>query len=134
MAITELQAAQQIDRLSGLPFFSSLSEAALNELNVAIAEEARDIDEARLAVSALLSDTGRSGNLETNRVPSPGELRSWVRSQRSDNYDTPQPSNGSFCARCRDGRPPGWIHDRRIVRGNEYEFSGRCKCQPGGWV
>jgi len=129
-------AAQQTERLSSLPYFSAIPESGKMELITAMAEEARSDDEARLAISALLADTGRAGNVETNRVPSPGELRLWLQSQRSDKYDTPDyiRGDGRYCERCTNGRPQGWIYEKRMIRGLIYDFSGRCRCQPGGWV
>ena len=151
------EAARIINRLDGLPFFSAMTEAGYKELYSALAQEARSEMEAEEAVTALLSDAGRAGNVETNRVPSPGEIRLWVRAQRQDQYDTPPPASGrSGCgkvfekwehpdggkARCEHG----WVRRRiwKEIRGmvdehggramQPYDFSGRCKCQDGGWV
>lgn len=151
------EAAQQINRLDGLPYFAALSEAGYKELYTALAQEARSEAEAESAITALLSDAARAGSAETNRVPSPGEVRLWVRAQREDQYDTPAPVDSrKGCGRVidawrdPDGEPArcvnGWIRRRewREIRGivdeqgaplyQPYDYSGRCRCQDGGWV
>ena len=151
------EAAAIINRLDGLPYFAALTEAGYRELYTALAQESRSEEEAHSAITALLSDAARASSAETNRVPSPGEVRLWVRSQRPDQYDSPPPASGKRgCGRVidkwrhPDGGPArcegGWIHKRewREIRGmvNEdgtramqpYDFAGRCKCQDGGWV
>lgn len=157
--IGQHEAARLVNRLDCLPFFSALTESGYRELYVAVAQEARSDMEAESAITALLSDVGRAANVDTNRVPSPGELRLWIRAQRDDQYDTPAPiSSKRGCGKVfdgwhyedEDGRHPshcagGWVRCTiwREIRGmvNEdgskamqpYHFSGRCKCE-GGWL
>lgn len=151
------EAARIINRLDCLPFFSQLTETGYKELYTALAQEASSVGEATSAITALLSDAGRAANAQTNRVPSPGEVRLWVRAQRDDQYDTPPPAaSRSGCGRVfagwetAEGQPSqcenGWVRRRiwKEIRGmvNEdgtpamqpYDYSGRCKCQDGGWV
>ena len=125
-----------------------------------LAATARDDHEAHAAVIAILQDQARASSPATNKVPTMGELSTWIMAQRDDQYDTPPPaSSKGGCGKVFDGwtyhdefgfHPSqcqgGWVRRTiwREVRGmvNEdgtkamqpYHFSGRCKCQDGGWV
>lgn len=54
--------------------------------------------------------------------------------EKQSQIETDQDTRVGYCERCINGRPQGWIYEKRLIRGLIYEFSGRCKCQPGGWV
>lgn len=104
MPVSRRTASIQVERLHGLPFFSSIGESGLAELIAAMQSEARSDEEAQLAVSALLGDISRAGSTETNRVPSPGELRAWLQAQRNDKYDSPKPARLEFCGELAPGK------------------------------
>lgn len=157
--IGQHEAARLVNRLDCLPFFSALTESGYRELYLAVAQEARSEMEADAAITALLSDAGRASNVDTNRVPSPGELRLWIRAQRDDQYDTPPPAsskggcgrewpnwryedeNGRHVSKCENGwvRRTIWREIGHMVNEDgtkamqPYHFSGRCKCD-GGWL
>lgn len=157
--IGQHEAARLVNRLDCLPFFSALTESGYRELYSAVAQEARSEMEADAAITALLSDAGRASNVDTNRVPSPGELRLWIRAQRDDQYDTPPPAsskggcgrewpnwryedeNGRHVSKCENGwvRRTIWREIGHMVNEDgtkamqPYHFSGRCKCD-GGWL
>lgn len=157
--IGQHEAARLVNRLDCLPFFSALTESGYRELYLAVAQEARSEMEADAAITALLSDAGRASNVDTNRVPSPGELRLWIRAQRDDQYDTPPPAsskggcgrewpnwryedeNGRHVSKCENGwvRRTIWREIGHMVNEDgtkamqPYHFAGRCKCD-GGWL
>ncbi len=157
--IGQHEAARLVNRLDCLPFFSALTESGYRELYAAVAQEARSEMEADSAITALLSDAGQASNVDTNRVPSPGELRLWIRAQREDQYDTPAPASsrrgcgrafpnwhyedddGRHVSKCEGGwvRRTIWRQIGRLVNEDgtnamqPYHFSGRCKCE-GGWL
>lgn len=55
-------------------------------------------------------------------------------SQQNEQHEQVEETRVGYCERCIHGRPQGWIYEKRMIRGLIYEFSGRCRCQPGGWV
>ena len=136
---------EQILRLDGLIGFASMGQEGYRERAKALFEAAGTRDIAEAAITALLSDTARASNTETNRLPSAGEIRLWVdvvrpkeepvsyREMANEADDDGIPTY--TCGRCRDG----WIFatKRVISKGSsvpqEYEFAGRCKCV-GGWL
>lgn len=99
MQISKAAAARQIERLSGLPYFSQLQPAALDELIKAM--QIGTEEESTAAINALLSDVSRASSADTNRVPSPGELRAWIQSQQEKAkryWESPPPP--THCRRC----------------------------------
>lgn len=158
-----------IGRLASLPYFPSQQPEAVDELVKALANEADSFTQAEAAIAALLGDTCRAENPDTNRSPSPGELRAWVQAEKEADirFDDPSPEP-RFCGRLvpgwtylgfdpatpsQDARKVlmpskcerGWIHRtvwlpakpaRVDENGNDilqpYDYSGRCRCQPGG--
>ena len=128
--ISEEFARQQVNRMQGLPYFSKIGRPGYAELCSTLARTAQDEREAEAAISALLNDEARSQNREMDKVPSPGELRQWVLSQRAAPVEQ-QVSYGQHCDRCRNGRPPGWVTHMRTHRGQQYEYAGKCPaCNP----
>ena len=136
---------EQITRLEGLVGYASMGENGYRERAKALFESAGTRDIAEAAITALLGDTARASNTETNRLPSAGEIRLWVdvvrpkeepvsyREMASESDDDGIPTY--TCGRCRDG----WIFrtKRVIFKGSnvpqEYEYAGYCKCK-GGWA
>jgi hypothetical protein len=144
-------------RLSSLPFFPRGDNDAIAELLLSMARNADSEFQAEAAITALLQDSQRASDAQTNRCPSPGEIKLWLDAQRRS--DAPQyeyvdtPGCGRILPQYShpDGGPGrcerGWIRHRRwvAVKGlvdadgrplrQPYDFSGKCKaCQPGGWV
>lgn len=136
---------EQIMRLDGLVGFASMGEAGYRERAKALFDAAGTADIAAAAITALLNDTARASNTETNRLPSAGEIRLWVDAVRpheeKPSYremagaSADDGARNYTCGRCRDG----WIfHTKRVilkgsVQPQDYEFAGRCRCV-GGWV
>lgn len=150
---------EQILRLDGLVGFASMGKDGYRERAKALLDASPSQDIAEAAIDALLGDTARASNAETNRLPSAGEIKLWVEvvmeSRRAaapgnerartkcdrilQKYEDPEGGP----ARCQNG----WIRHRvwRKVKGmvaedgsdimQPYDFSGRCReCQEGGWV
>lgn len=69
---------EQILRLDGLTGYASMGADGFRERAVALLEAAGTQDIAEAAIDALLGDTARASNPETNRLPSAGEIRLWV--------------------------------------------------------
>jgi hypothetical protein len=111
--------------MAGLPYFGTIGPNGFTELVNALQESAADEWKARAAVDAILADTSRASSPETNRVPSPGELRVWVEAQ-SPTLDEDKPA-GVFCGHCDNG----WVRMNRVYRGMTYGYAGRCVCQGG---
>lgn len=126
---------EQILRLDGLAGYASMGQEGFRERAKALMESAGTEYVAEAAISALLSDTARAASTDTNRLPSVGEIRLWVEAVQPERRATEsggQPPHGGYCDLCRHGRPPGWVHAVKIVKGNRYEFSGKCpRCNPG---
>lgn len=138
MKLADLQfCGKQIMRLEGLSGFGSMTQTGLRERAAALLNAAGTEQLAEAAISALLADTARASNPDTNRLPSVGEIRLWVEAvqpERRYEESSTQTSTGGFCDLCRHGRPPGWITRTRVVKGNHYEFAGKCpRCNPGSY-
>jgi hypothetical protein len=100
MPIDSTTAFEQVMRLSGLPYFGQLQPQAIEEL-VAVLQYSDTEAQAANVISALLADTIRAANPDTNRVPSPGELRIWLHSEQDKRrayWRSPDPP--PFCIRC----------------------------------
>ena len=157
MAISAKAAKGMLARLSVLPWFPTQNPFAQTELETAIREEAKTDLEAHNGISALLADPSRASSAETNRCPTPGELREWIRvARRAAGEDgaaviDPEPTRG-YCQKLvpghknPNGRPAqcerGWISIRTWKRtgrlnadGEELmqpiDWSGRCSCVGG---
>ncbi len=114
MPISYKSAMPQIQRLSGLPYYGTLSHIAIAELVNALASSAPTEEVAQSSVSDLLTDTCRASNIESNRVPSPGELIAWVNARIEASRCWEPPQRPDFCIRCSgSGRigPHGWKPD-----------------------
>lgn len=122
----------QIERMEGLPYYAAIGPHGFQELVNTLQGSSPCEESAKAAVDAILSDTSRASSPETNRVPSPGELIIWLKSQREDQYDSPSNYSGRHCPRCENGRPPGWITFTVTAHGLPYAFAGKCPdCNPG---
>ena len=117
---------RQIERMEGLPYYATIGTHGFTELVNALVDSAASDDIARAAVDAILSDTSRASSPETNRVPSPGELRVWVQAQAPPPLDDQRPAR-QFCGGCESG----WVRATESARGFVYEGVGRCVCQGG---
>lgn len=146
---------EQILRLSGLSGFAGMGETGYQERARALLEYADTEDIARAAIDALLADTARASNPETNRVPSPGEIRLWIESVQPerDYYEPPPPSGETGRPGCGwtststigpDGEPSqcenGWIFvvkrviTKRAPEPIDYIYAGKCpRCHGTAW-
>ena len=88
-------AAAAIDKLDSLPYSHALSAAGRMVLIETLAREAESPGEANSVVMSILTDTMRASFVETNRMPSPGELLLWLRGSR-----TPSARPSPACRRC----------------------------------
>lgn len=88
-------AAAAIDKLDSLPYSHALSAAGRMVLIETLAQEAESPAEANSVVMSILTDTTRASFVETNRMPSPGELLLWLRGSRAPSA-RPSPA----CRRC----------------------------------
>jgi hypothetical protein len=126
-------ADNQLRRMMGIPYFRRIGAEGFAELLRVAVETARQEIELTNAITALLANEARASNRETNVPPTPGELVRWIRQQQpEDAYAEQTQTTRGFCDLCRHGRPPGWITRTRIIKGNHYEFAGKCpRCNPG---
>lgn len=115
---------RQIERLEGLPFYASIGSNGFTELVGTLQNFSASESIAKAAIDALLFDQPRASNSETNRVPSPGELRLWIEAQSPETLDDQRPE-GRYCGHCERG----WIRHATVFRGNRYEGVRRCECQ-----
>ncbi len=122
--LTESFARGQLMRLGALPYFNQIPAIVFAEM-VTILRSSYTEDLCMAAITALQDDLGER--------PTVRDIRRAIVAQNDANPPGPMLA-GKFCERCVSGRPQGWIYEKRFVKGNPYEFSGRCKCQPGGWV
>lgn len=100
MPIDSATALEQVARLSGLPYYGQLLPQAIDEL-IAVLRDADTEAQAANTISAILGDTIRAANPDSNRVPSPGELRIFLHNERDKlriYWRTPEPP--PFCIRC----------------------------------
>ena len=116
--LSETFCRDQLMRLSGTPHFDKLTGRTLSDMVDVLKESAseRICDE---AVSNLQRDL--------DMRPTVADIRRAIDALNYVPY-------GNFCDRCRDSKPSGWLYQKRLIKGKPYEFRGRCKCQPGGWV
>ncbi len=117
--------SDQIRRLSALPYYGTLDPAGFKTLWEALQSVAESEEEAARAITMLLYDEARASNPETNRVPSPGEIRAWVSSLKPDRYEPTQPLG--LCGNCE----AGWVHEEREVDGRLISGVSKCVCQGG---
>jgi hypothetical protein len=129
MPLTKQFCKRQIERMEGLPYYASIGVNGFQELVNALQEAAVTEQIARGAVDAILADTCRAANPETNRVPSPGELRVWVEAQSPAPLDDTRPAR-RFCGYCESG----WVRSTTEYRGMPYALVGRCVCQGGTFI
>lgn len=128
---------EQILRLDGLTGYASMGADGFRERAVALLEAAGTQDIAEAAIDALLGDTARASNTETNRLPSAGEIRLWVEVvQPQKRYAEGGAASRGGCGQCRDG----WIfRTQRVIRPGdtmptEYSCAGKCPtCHGPGW-
>lgn len=130
-------ADSQLRRMMGIPYFRKIGPEGFGELLRVAMETAREDAHLEAAITALLADTARASNRETNVPPTPGELVQWIRQAQGDDvYAEQRCSHRTGCGRC-DG---GWVFvTRRIIpRGQTlpqgYTFAGKCPiCYGPGW-
>lgn len=127
---------EQILRLDGLTGYASMGAEGFRERATALMESAGTEELAAAAISALLADTVRASSVDTNRLPSAGEIRLWAESLKPQRYEESGTTGKSGCGRCEGG----WVFvTRRIIpRGQtlpqEYTFAGKCPtCYGPGW-
>lgn len=128
MSCGKQAAATQLRRLGSLPYFGTITAEAFTDFVDTLADYAETVTEAKSAVDVLLS-ARRLPQTREDVVDAINAARG-AATQRAEDTE----GHRGFCDRCREGRPPGWIYEKRLIKGNPYEFSGRCKCQSGGWV
>jgi len=120
-------ARAQINRLGQLPYFSQMTDEAMTSLVDTLMEQAESAEHATAAITLWLQGC-RSHDA---RLPTDGDLLALLAStspsagQRSD-----APPKKGYCGRC----DRGWIHREITRNGRKYSASGKCTCQPGGWV
>lgn len=126
----------QILRLDGLTGYASMGQEGFQERAKALMEAAGTEELAAAAISALLADTARASSTDTNRLPSPGEIRLWVESLKPQRYEESGTTGGGGCGRCQDG----WVFVvRRIIPPGrtvpeDFTFAGKCpKCKSPSW-
>lgn len=133
------------DQFPNWGFISETTKASLAKF---LAQNARDDHEAHAAVCDLLADTARASSSQTNRVPTTGELKLWLESQRPAHPNPPPPTEKRGCgavfakyqhpdggaARCEDS----WLRTvKRVIptgrtEPEDFEVIGKCpKCYPG---
>lgn len=102
MQLEHSEAADQIERLSCLPYFAQLSPAAIEELIAVLV----GVDDRHgiAAVTNIITDVARASSPATNRVPSPGELRAWIEPmielERAAWAPPEPPKDPTWCLRC----------------------------------
>ena len=129
MPLSKQFCKRQIERMEGLPYYASIGANGFQELVNALQSAAATEEIARSAVDAILADPCRVASPETNRVPSPGELRVWVEAQSPPPLDDTRPDL-RFCGNCNGG----WVPYTREYRGMPYDCVGRCVCQGGTFL
>jgi len=101
--------------MEGLPYYASIGANGFQELVDALQAAAETEDLARAAVGNLLADLARASSPETNRVPSPGELRAWVSAvidAERNVWKSPPPLGHCFrCSGTGKVGQPGWKPD-----------------------
>ena len=99
--LTKVFCAEQIQRLSALPYYTALDQTGFDSLWQALQATAETEAMAEKAISALLADTCRAANPDLNRVPSPGEIRVWVHQQKDrDGRYWRGMEKPDYCLRC----------------------------------
>ena len=110
-------------RLSGMPYFEQITSIVFAEMVAAL----RTAYTEAVCVSAI-----DELQVDLDQRPTVGQIKRAISSRNAS--EPPPEENRGFCDRCGNGQPRGWITATQTVKGNEYTLSGRCKCQPGGWV
>ncbi len=116
---------EQIARLDGIQGYSAMGPAGGRERAEALRDESPTEEVARAAMTALIADECRASNPELNRLPSPGEIRVWVRAEleRAQERYAP-PEKPDFCLRCGgSGKvlPDGFWPDFNLPGDEPYE-------------
>jgi hypothetical protein len=115
--IASIFARNQLMRLSSLPFFDRVDVVVFAEMLETLAA-ARTEAICKAAVDNLVADLQERPT-----------IRDIQRAVIAENDAQQAPASQTFCEKCVNGKPPGWLHERQTVRGMMYEFSGRCRCQ-----
>ena len=144
MPIELAAAKRETKRLSALPFWAATSSATFTELVDLLRANSDDEAHAARAISKALLGSS---------VPRPADLTDFINETRSAQVTSyPGGCCGRFSEKYRlpDGSPSqcenGWIrhtiwkqHPKMAAADGtpfvqQYDFSGRCICQPGGTI
>jgi hypothetical protein len=162
MPANERYCAQLIQCFDQFANWSYISDETKAQLVRFLAVNARDDHEAHAAIQDLLGDTARASSTATNRVPTTGELKVWLESQRNgEAYQQAETTSKGGCgkvfeawryidgdghwqqSRCENGvvrrtvlkRVQGRLDEDGKELQQAYDYSGFCKCHPqGGWL
>jgi len=101
MPISFELASQRMTMLAALPYYQNTLPEAMVSLIQALAAEADSDAMACNALEALRSDITRASSPANNRMPSPGEIRSWVQLEKDKarRYWV-SPDEPPFCVKC----------------------------------
>jgi hypothetical protein len=125
MPIERGTASAQINRLSQLPFFSTLQNEAYSAMVTVVAERADDPEHAKRAIGSWLYDSRG----ESARLPTEGDLMQVLENTR-EKAPAPLPDlqpDGVYCGKCNRGK----VYRTVKVQGREYSAMGTCVCQGG---